>query len=53
MVALIYRGYKPIEATCVIHFKQLKTKEDAAKAYNEMAIKLHGEFASLNVIQSK
>jgi hypothetical protein len=27
-----------------------KTEEDAAQAYNRMAIELHGEFAKLNVL---
>ena len=27
------------------------TMQDAAKAYNQMALKLHGEFAKLNIIE--
>jgi len=33
-----------------IHLGHFKTKEEAAIAYNNAAIKYHGEFASLNVI---
>ena len=33
-----------------IYLGQFRTKEDAAKAYNEAAIKLHGFFARLNEI---
>lgn len=33
-----------------IYLGSFKNKEDAAKAYNEAAIKYHGEFANLNII---
>jgi hypothetical protein len=32
------------------HLGYFKTPEEAAKAYNEAAIKYHGEFANLNII---
>ena len=48
--------YKYIRAQININQKQVslgnfKTLEDAAKAYNEAALKYHGEFAKLNVIE--
>lgn len=34
-------------------FSYHKTKEDAAKAYNEAAIKYHGKFAKLNYVEEQ
>jgi hypothetical protein len=33
------------------HIGSFKNEEDAARAYNEAALKYHGEFARLNVIE--
>jgi hypothetical protein len=42
------------DARCIkdrkAYFKHCRTEIEAAKAYNEMAIKLHGEFAYLNAV---
>ena len=43
-----FRGVNKIKKE--IHLGHFKTKEEAAIAYNNAAIKYHGEFASLNVI---
>jgi len=39
--------------TKLIHIGNFKNETEAAKAYNESAIKLHGEFARLNIIEYK
>jgi len=36
-----------------IHIGTFKTEEEAAEAYNQAAIKHHGEYAKLNVIEAK
>lgn len=51
------KGRKYIKAAISVKGKQyhlgvFKTKEDAARAYNEAALKYHGEFARLNEIKS-
>lgn len=35
----------------VIHIGRFKTEDQAAIAYNEVAIKIHGDFANLNIIK--
>ncbi len=39
-----------LRANCKDYIKYCETELEAAKAYNEMAVKYHGEFAKLNVI---
>lgn len=52
------KSVKKWQAQIKVNYKKINlgsfnNKEDAAKAYNEAAIKYHGEFARLNVIKEK